>query len=125
MTESILVVDDSPTLRASLQFALGSAGYKVIEAKDGKDALTTLLNLEGEGKSLSMIITDINMPEMDGINFIKEVKKTAFKFTPIIVLTTESQQAKKMEGKIAGATGWLVKPFGSDQLIEVVQRILG
>jgi len=125
MTESILIVDDSPTLRASLQFSLGSAGYKVIEAKDGKDALTTLKNLEDEGKSLSMIITDINMPEMDGINFIKEVKKTSFKFTPIIVLTTESQQAKKMEGKIAGATGWLVKPFGSDQLIEVVQRILG
>jgi two-component system chemotaxis response regulator CheY len=125
MAENILIVDDSITFRASVKSALSSVGYNVVEATDGKDGLETLQKLQSEGEELSMIFTDVNMPEMDGITFVKEVKKTAFKFTPIIVLTTEGQESKKMEGKFAGATGWLVKPVASDQLIEVVKKILG
>lgn len=125
MAESILIVDDSATLRASVQYALSSAGYNVIEAEDGKDGLRTLQDLQSAGVEISMILTDINMPEMDGITFIRETRKTANKFTPIIVLTTEGQDSKKMEGKKAGATGWLVKPFGAAQLVKIVKKILG
>ncbi len=125
MEKFILVVDDSTTLRASVQFALTAEGYKVAEAKDGKDGLTVLQNIRSQGDQVSMIISDINMPNMDGITFIKEVKKTPFKFTPILVLTTESQETKKMEGKDAGATGWLVKPFKSAQLLQVVKKLVG
>ncbi len=125
MDKFILVVDDSTTLRASVQFALTAEGYKVAEAKDGKDGLTVLQNIRSQGDQVSMIISDINMPNMDGITFIKEVKKTPFKFTPILVLTTESQETKKMEGKDAGATGWLVKPFKSAQLLQVVKKLVG
>lgn len=125
MEKFILVVDDSTTLRASVQFALTAEGYKVAEAKDGKDGLTVLQNIRSQGDQVSMIISDINMPNMDGITFIREVKKTPFKFTPILVLTTESQETKKMEGKDAGATGWLVKPFKSAQLLQVVKKLVG
>jgi two-component system chemotaxis response regulator CheY len=125
MEKYILIVDDSTTLRASVQFALTSAGYKVAEAKDGKDGLAILQNIRSQGDQISMIISDINMPNMDGITFIKEVKKTPFKFTPILVLTTESQESKKMEGKEAGATGWLVKPFKSAQLLQVIKKLVG
>jgi two-component system chemotaxis response regulator CheY len=125
MAENILIVDDSVTLRASVQYALSSAGYNVIEAEDGKDALRTLQDLHSAGVEISMILTDINMPEMDGITFIREARKTSYKFTPIIVLTTEGQESKKMEGKKAGATGWLVKPFGAAQLVKIVKKILG
>jgi two-component system chemotaxis response regulator CheY len=125
MEKYILVVDDSTTLRASVQFALTAEGYKVAEAKDGKDGLAVLQNIRSQGDQVSMIISDINMPNMDGITFIKEVKKTPFKFTPILVLTTESQETKKMEGKDAGATGWLVKPFKSAQLLQVIKKLVG
>lgn len=125
MEKYIMIVDDSTTLRASVQFALGAAGYKVAEATDGKDGLAVLQDIRSKGDQVSMIISDINMPNMDGITFIKEVKKTPFKFIPILVLTTESQATKKMEGKSAGATGWLVKPFKSAQLIQVVKKLVG
>jgi two-component system chemotaxis response regulator CheY len=95
----ILIVDDSSTLRASVEFTLSEAGFTVLQAEDGEAALTVLKGFVGKETELGMIITDINMPNMDGISFIKEVKKTAFKFVPILILTTESQDSRKMEGK--------------------------
>lgn len=125
MKKLILVVDDSKTVRASLEYTLGRAGYEVVSAVDGKDGLRQLENLKNKGKRPAMVISDINMPEMDGITFVKEVKKSPnFKFLPILILTTESQLEKKMEGKKAGAAGWLVKPFKPNQLIGVLQKFV-
>ena len=125
MSKLIFVVDDSKTVRASLSYTLGKEGYEVVAAEDGLEGINNLSLLDKQGKRPAMIITDINMPNMDGISFIKEVKKNmALKFVPILVLTTESQDAKKMEGKNAGASGWLVKPFMPDQLIGVVKKFV-
>jgi two-component system, chemotaxis family, chemotaxis protein CheY len=120
MKDQVLIVDDSTTLRTSVAFTLSAAGYEVVSAVDGKDGLQKLGAVDKN--RLGMIITDINMPNMDGISFIHEVKKTAFRFVPILVLTTESQESRKMEGKTAGASGWLVKPFKPDQLLAVVSK---
>ncbi len=120
----ILVVDDSATLRASVNFTLKEAGFKVLNAINGQDGLDRLQQIMKEDKQLGMIISDINMPVMDGITFIKEVKKTPFKFVPILVLTTESQEEMKMKGKEAGASGWLVKPFKPEQLIYVTKKFM-
>jgi two-component system chemotaxis response regulator CheY len=107
-----------------MKFFLERSGLSVVEAVDGMDGLRVLGTLDSSGIRPCMILTDINMPRMDGIAFVKEVKKTAHRFTPILVLTTESQNESKMEGKAAGATGWLVKPFDEKQLIEVVRRFV-
>ncbi|MDH5300950.1 MAG: response regulator [Gammaproteobacteria bacterium] len=116
----IMVVDDSDTLRKVVSMALVSAGYEVIEACDGKDALSKLT-----GEKINLIISDVNMPNMDGITFVKEVKKLAnYKFTPIIMLTTESEEGKKQEGKDAGAKAWVVKPFKPDQMLDAVQKLV-
>jgi two-component system chemotaxis response regulator CheY len=120
----ILIVDDSATLRASVNYTLKEAGFDTMNAINGKDGLEKLQQAMADGKQIAMIISDINMPVMDGITFIKEVKKTPFKFTPILVLTTESQEEKKMEGKKAGASGWLVKPFKPEQLIYVTKKFV-
>jgi two-component system chemotaxis response regulator CheY len=120
----ILVVDDSATLRASVNYTLKEAGFDTLNAINGKDGLDKLQQAMAEGKQIAMIISDINMPIMDGITFIKEVKKTPFKFTPILVLTTESQEEKKLEGKKAGASGWLVKPFKPEQFIYVTKKFV-
>jgi len=102
-------------------FTLRGAGYEVVEATDGRDALAKV-----NGASIHMVITDLNMPNLDGIGLIKELRsKPAFKFIPILMLTTESQDSRKQEGKTAGATGWIVKPFKSDQLLAVVRKVLG
>ena len=124
MSKTILIVDDSATLRASVNFVLTDAGYEVLQAKDGKDGLEKLEECKRSGRKISMIISDINMPEMDGITFIREVKKGDFRFVPILILTTESENAKKMEGKAAGASGWLVKPFKPEQLLWVVKKFV-
>lgn len=125
MSNLIFVVDDSKTVRASLEYTLGKGGFDVASAENGSDGINRLEQLGKQGKRPAMIITDINMPVMDGITFIKEVKKNpTFKFIPILVLTTESQQEKKMEGKNAGAAGWLVKPFKPEQLIGVVKKFV-
>lgn len=125
MSRNILIVDDSATLRASVKFSLTEAGYSVEEAFNGRDGLRRLEELQAKGSQVSLIISDINMPEMDGISFIKEVKKVStFRFIPILILTTESQDSKKMEGKEAGAAGWLVKPFTNDQLVGVVKKFV-
>jgi two-component system, chemotaxis family, chemotaxis protein CheY len=122
--KTVLIVDDSSTLRASVEFTLSEAGYSVLQAEDGAAAIGVLKQFEGRESEVGMIITDINMPNMDGITLIKELKKTPFKFVPILVLTTESQESRKLEGKEAGASGWLVKPFKPEQLTGVVSKFL-
>ena len=120
MAKTIMVVDDSASLRQIVSIALKGAGYDVIEGSDGKDALTKL-----DGKKIHLIISDVNMPNMDGITFVKEVKKhPQYKFTPIIMLTTESQEQKKAEGQAAGAKAWVVKPFKPDQMLQAVSKLV-
>jgi two-component system chemotaxis response regulator CheY len=120
MAKTILVVDDSWSVRQLVSLTLQSGGYDVIEAIDGDDALTKL-----GGQEIHLIICDVNMPNMDGISFVKEVKKSDnYKFTPIIMLTTESQEKKKQEGQAAGAKAWIVKPFRPDQLLSAVSKLI-
>lgn len=120
MAKTILVVDDSASVRQVVGIALKGAGYEVIEGVDGKDALNKLT-----GQKVHLIISDVNMPVMDGITFVKEVKKLdAYKFTPIIMLTTESQEGKKQEGQMAGAKAWVVKPFQPAQMLAAVSKLI-
>jgi two-component system chemotaxis response regulator CheY len=119
MSKRILAVDDSKTMRDMVCFTLRNAGFQVDEAEDGKVALAKL----GAAK-FDLIITDLNMPNMDGISLIRNVRaSTQHRAVPILILTTESDGAKKADGKAAGATGWLVKPFSPEKLIELVQRV--
>jgi two-component system chemotaxis response regulator CheY len=119
MAKTIMTVDDSASVRQMVSFTLKNEGHTVIEAVDGKDALG---KLKGQ---VDMIITDLNMPNMDGIELIRQVRAQAtYKFIPIIMLTTESQAEKKQDGKAAGATGWIVKPFKPEQLLAVVNKVL-
>jgi len=121
MGKTIMTVDDSASIRQMVSFTLRDAGYDVVEAVDGKDALAKL-----NGSPVHMLITDLNMPNMDGIELIRSVRANpACKFIPIIMLTTESQESRKQEGKAAGATGWIVKPFKPEQLLTVVRKVLG
>jgi two-component system chemotaxis response regulator CheY len=121
MAKQVMTVDDSASIRQMVSFTLKGAGYDVIEAVDGKDALSKL-----NGTQMHLIITDLNMPNLDGIGLIKAIRGSAgHKFVPVIMLTTESQDAKKQEGKAAGATGWIVKPFKPEQLVAVVKKVLG
>jgi two-component system, chemotaxis family, chemotaxis protein CheY len=120
MAKVILTVDDSASVRQMVRFALSDAGYTVLEAVDGKDALTKLT------RAVNLVITDLNMPNLDGIGLIRSVRANPVcKGIPIVMLTTESQESRKLEGKAAGATGWIVKPFATQQLIAVVKRVLG
>ena len=120
MSKTILIVDDSASLRQVVSIALKGAGYDTIEACDGKDALTKL-----NGGKIHLIISDVNMPNMDGISFLKEVKKhPSYKFTPVIMLTTESQEAKKAEAQAAGAKAWVVKPFQPQQMLAAVSKLV-
>lgn len=120
MAKTILVVDDSASLRQVVSIALKGAGYDVIEACDGKDALAKL-----NGVKIHLIICDVNMPNMDGITFVKEAKKLPnYKFTPVIMLTTESQEGKKAEGQAAGAKAWVVKPFQPEQMLVAVSKLI-
>ncbi len=121
MSKVIMTADDSASVRQMVSFTLKDAGYDVVEAVDGRDALSKL-----NGNGVNMLITDLNMPNMDGIELIKQVRaQQQFKFMPIVMLTTESQDSKKQEGKAAGATGWIVKPFKPEQLVAVVKKVLG
>lgn len=118
---NILVVDDSASMRQMVSFTLKAAGYQVTEANDGLDAL-------GKAKtaSFNVVITDVNMPRMDGIALIKELRALPnYKFTPLLMLTTESTPEKKQEGKSAGATGWMVKPFNPEQLLATIKKVTG
>lgn len=121
MGKVIMSVDDSASVRQMVHFTLEDAGYKVVEAVDGKDALSKLTRTQ-----VNMMIVDLNMPNLDGIGLIRAVRTNPnYKFVPIIMLTTESQVSKKQEGKAAGATGWIVKPFRPEQLVAVVKKVLG
>ncbi len=118
---SILAVDDSASMRQMVSFTLKGAGFDVTEAVDGQDALS-----KAKTKKFDLVISDVNMPNMDGISLIRELRTLAdFKFTPLLLLTTESAADKKAEGKSAGATGWIVKPFNPDQLLNTVKKVLG
>lgn len=121
MAKVIMTADDSASVRQMVSFTLKQGGYEVIEAVDGKDALQKLGN-----QRVDMLITDLNMPNLDGIGLIKGARAlTSCKFIPIVMLTTESQDGRKQEGKAAGATGWIVKPFKPEQLMAVVKKVLG
>jgi len=121
MEKTIMTVDDSASIRQMVGFTLRNEGYDVIEAADGVDALEKL-----SGNRVGMILTDLNMPRMDGLDFIRHVRQEAScKFVPIVMLTTESQAEKKQAGKLAGATGWIVKPFKPQQLLAVVKKLMG
>jgi two-component system chemotaxis response regulator CheY len=118
--KKLLTVDDSASIRQMVNFTLTKAGYQVSEAIDGKDGLE-----KASQQSFDMIITDLNMPVMDGIQMMSAVRKLpGYGFTPILMLTTESQAEKKDAGRKAGATGWIVKPFNAEQLIAVVQKLV-
>lgn len=119
MSKTIMTVDDSSSVRQMVRFTLTEEGYQVIEAAHGQEALTRMSG------SVDMVITDLNMPIMNGIELIREIRKRPeSRFIPIVMLTTESQNEKKMEGKAAGATGWIVKPFRPEQLLAVVKKVL-
>ncbi|HTQ56993.1 MAG TPA: response regulator [Bryobacteraceae bacterium] len=120
MSKTILTVDDSASIRQMVKFTLSEAGYAVIEAVDGQDALGKLAH------PVHLVITDLNMPNLDGIGLIRSVRANpACKGIPILMLTTESQESRKVEGKAAGATGWIVKPFTKQQMLAVVKRLIG
>lgn len=120
MSKTILAVDDSASIRQMVGFTLKQAGYNVVDAEDGVDGLN-----KAKSAKADLIITDLNMPNMNGIELIKALRQESdYKFTPILMLTTESDDNKKAEGKSAGATGWIVKPFNPEQLIKVIERVL-
>lgn len=120
MAHTVLIVDDSASMRQMVSFTLKDAGYDVIVAGNGKEALTKV----GSAK-ISMVVTDLNMPEMDGIQLIKQLRTMpGYKFIPIVMLTTESQDAKKLAGKQAGASGWIVKPFQPDHLLDTIKKFV-
>jgi two-component system chemotaxis response regulator CheY len=119
MTKRILAVDDSKTMREMVAFTLRSAGFEVHEAEDGQKAVGVL-----SSKTFDVVVTDLNMPNMDGISLIRHLRATpAHRATPILILTTESEPAKKAEGKAAGATGWVVKPFKPEKLVEAIRKV--
>jgi two-component system chemotaxis response regulator CheY len=120
MKKTILVVDDSTSLRTAVRIALHDAGYDVVEAEDGQAALTKL-----DGRKYHLVISDVNMPRLDGIGFVTALKQLpAYKYTPVVMLTTESGQDKMAKGKAAGAKAWMVKPFMPPQLLDVVSKLV-
>lgn len=117
---TILAVDDSASMRQMVSHTLKSAGYEVIDAADGSQALS-----KAKQTAVNLVITDVNMPVMDGITLVKELRALPqYKFTPILLLTTEAGADKKAEGKAAGATGWLVKPFNPDQMLATIKKVV-
>ena len=120
MAKTIMIVDDSASLRQVVSIALKGAGYDVVDACDGVDALKKL-----DGRKVHLIISDVNMPNMDGITFVKAAKQLpAYKFTPVIMLTTEAGEEKKKEGQAAGARAWVVKPFQPAQMLGAVAKLV-
>jgi len=118
---NILAVDDSASMRQMVSFTLKGAGHNVVEAVDGLDALN-----KAKQQTFDCVVTDVNMPNKDGISLIRDLRALpAYKFTPLLMLTTESGMEKKQQGKEAGATGWIVKPFNPDQLLKTIQKVLG
>ena len=121
--KQIMVIDDSPTIRTSVEFTVKKLGHTVKQAENGADALEKISDIKKNGDDVVLCIVDVNMPVMDGITFVKEFRKTD-KFTPVLVLTTESEESKIKEGKSAGASGWLIKPFRTEDLVGVVEKLI-
>ena len=120
MSKTVMIVDDSSSLRTVVSLALKRAGYDVVEAEDGQDALDKL-----DGRKFNLIVSDVNMPRMDGIQFVTQVKQhPRYKFTPVIMLTTEGQDAKKEQGRAAGAKAWITKPFNPPILLDAVSKLV-
>ncbi len=120
MSKTILAVDDSASMRQLVSYTLRTAGFTVIEACDGQDALDKL------NSPVNLVLTDLNMPRLDGLALTRAIRaSTDHRYTPILLLTTESEPARKLEGKAAGATGWLVKPFQPEQLLATIKKVLG
>ncbi|MBI5234906.1 MAG: response regulator [Deltaproteobacteria bacterium] len=120
MPKTVMIVDDSASIRQVVNLTLRKVGYDVIEASDGQDALRKLANVK-----VNLLICDVNMPNMDGITLLKSLKALPnYKYVPVIMLTTESQEAKKQEGKAAGAKAWVVKPFKPEQMLEAVSKLI-
>ncbi|TVV43369.1 MULTISPECIES: response regulator [unclassified Thalassolituus] len=120
MAKTIMIVDDSASIRQVVGMTLRGAGFEVIEACDGKDALSKL-----SGQKIHLVVSDVNMPNMDGISFVTELKKNAaYRFTPVIMLTTEGAEDKKAAGKAAGAKAWIIKPFKADQMLTAVNKLI-
>jgi two-component system chemotaxis response regulator CheY len=126
MKKNILIVDDSPTLRASVNFVLSGGGYEVFQADNGVSGLKKLEEIKKSGKRINLIISDVNMPKMNGLEFLGKVKDkdSAFKFIPVIILTTEREDTLKKKGKDYGAAGWMTKPFKPDLLLAVVKKFI-
>lgn len=121
MARTALTVDDSKTMRDMVSFTLKGAGFEIIEAEDGQQALDRL-----GSAAVDVVVTDLNMPVMNGFDLIRALRaKDQYKFTPILMLTTEGDDSKKAEGKAAGATGWVVKPFNPEKLVQVVNKVCG
>ena len=121
MAKTVLTVDDSASIRQMVSFTLKSAGYEVVEAVDGMDGLD-----KAKARAFNLVLTDQNMPRMDGLSLIKSLRAMPnYRTVPILMLTTESSDAMKSQGRAAGATGWLVKPFDPQKLIEVVKKVIG
>ncbi len=119
--KTIMTVDDSASIRMMVSFTLGELGVEIVEAVNGNDALAKM-----DKSPVDMLITDVNMPGLDGISLVRKVRENpSYRFIPIIILTTESESEKKLEGKSAGATGWIVKPFRPEDLISVVRKVMG
>ncbi len=123
MGKVIMVIDDSPTIRVSVEIALKSTGVEVKQAENGQDALDKIKEITDAGGEIALCISDINMPVMNGIDFIKEFRKVD-KFTPVVVLTTEAEKETIQKGKEAGASGWIIKPFQAEDLVNVVKRFV-
>jgi len=120
MSKTIMVIDDSASMRQTVSIALKSAGYDVTEAVDGQDALAKL-----DGSKVHLVICDVNMPVMDGISFVREIKKLPdYRFVPVVMLTTESRESRKEEGQRAGAKAWVVKPFRPEQILHAVSKLI-
>jgi len=120
MSKTILIVDDSASIRQVVSITLKGAGYDVIEGCDGKDALSKL-----DGRKIHLIVSDVNMPNMDGFSFVKAAKLLpAYKFTPVIMLTTEASDAMKQQGQASGAKAWMVKPFQPAQMLNAVSKLI-
>lgn len=120
MSKTVLIVDDSASMRQTVKICLSSAGYDVVEAVDGRDGISKL-----DGRRVHLIISDVNMPNMNGIDMVKAVKLLPnYRFTPIMMLTTEAEESKKKEGQMAGAKAWVVKPFKPEQLLAAVSKLI-
>lgn len=126
MKKNILIVDDSPTLRASVNFVLSGSGYNVLQAENGVEGLNTLDECKSKNTRVNLIISDINMPKMNGLEFLKKVKdkNSLFRFIPVIVLTTEREESLKRKGREYGAAGWMTKPFKPDLLLSVIKKFI-